>query len=196
MKTIMRISIIIVISLFLIWIAITIWVQSEGGKCIQHFGSTEAVKKALIVYDPDPFYNFDQQLCETFGRTLASDNWYTTVATVKAAKEINISSFDLYVFCANTYNWEPDWSIEKFIIRNGSLYKKKVVAVTLGAGLTERSKHTLEVLIRGKGSILVDSKSFWLYKPNDASRKNESNVKVAKELVQKWVIELNGSNKL
>lgn len=196
MKTIIRTSIIIVGSLFLIWSAITIWAQSEGKKSIKHFGRAQSIKKALIVYDPDPFYNFDQQICETFAKTLTHYNWHTTVATVKAAKEINISSFNLYVFCANTYNRDPDWSIDKFIIRNGSLYKKKVVAVTLGAGSTERSKHTLEVLIRGKGSILVDSKSFWLYKPNDVSRKNESNVKVANESVQKWVIELNESNKL
>jgi hypothetical protein len=64
MKTIMRISIIIVTFLFLIWIAITIWVQSEGEKSIQYFGSTEAIKKALIVYDPDPFYNFVKPLGE------------------------------------------------------------------------------------------------------------------------------------
>lgn len=45
MKTIMRISVIIITSLFLIWIAITIWVRSEGKKSIKHFGSAEAIKK-------------------------------------------------------------------------------------------------------------------------------------------------------
>jgi hypothetical protein len=196
MKTMMKITIIIIASIFLIWIVATIWTQVEGPGRIRHFGSTVAIKKALIIYDPDPFYNFDEQICETFARTLSDNNWYATVATVKSARKMDISSFDLYVLCANTYNWDPDWSIDRFIMRNGSLYKKKVVAITLGAGSTERSQETLETLIKGKGSILIDSKSFWLYKPNDESRLNESNVKVANELVKKWVIDLNETNKL
>lgn len=192
----MKITIIIIASIFLLWLIVTIWTQVEGPRKIKHFGSTVAIKKALIVYDPDPFYNFDEQVCETFGKTLAENDWLVTVATVKFARKMDTSSFDLYVFCANTYNWDPDWSIDRFIVRNGDLYRKNVVAITLGAGSTERSQKTLEVLIKGKGSILIDSKSFWLYKPNDQSRLKESNVKVANELVQKWVNELKESGKL
>ena len=192
----MKITFIVIALILLIWIIITIWAQAEGPEKAKYFGSTESAKKALIVYDPDPFYNFDEQVCGTFGQTLAKNGWFATVATVKSAREMDISSFDLYVFCANTYNWDPDWSIDRFILRNGDLYRKNVVAITLGAGSTERSKQTLEFLIKGKGSILLDSKSFWLYKPNDESRKNESNVEVAHELVRKWVVELNESGKL
>ncbi|WP_310556953.1 hypothetical protein [Flavobacterium sp.] len=182
--------ILLITTLLLIWITTTIWAQAEGPEITQQFGEQTATKSALIVYDADPFFNFDQQVCTTFAKTLAEKDWLVTVATVKAAKKMNISSYNLYVFCANTYNWDPDWAIDRFIIRNGDLFEKNVVAITLGSGSTARSQKSLEILIKGKSANLIDSKSFWLLKPNDESRTKESNVKVANEMVEKWVLQL------
>lgn len=193
MKKILKMFITIIGIIAIAWIGITIWVQAEGKSKIKKFGINTATKKALIIYDPDPFYNLDEQVCESFASVLVNYDWQITIATVKAAKKINTSSYDLYVFCANTYNWDPDWAISKFIQRSGNLYQKNVVAITLGAGATKRSQKALEMLITGKSSRLLGSKSYWLLKPNDESEDKESNVKIANELVKKWAIELNKS---
>jgi hypothetical protein len=193
MKKIVKIVSIIVLVMLILWFAITIWVQAEGAARIKVFGNEKSSKKALIIYDPDPFYNLDQQVCESFANALKDNDWQITVATVKAIKKTNVSSFNLYVFCANTYNWEPDWSVSRYIKRSGSLYNKNVVAITLGAGSTEHSQKALEVLIKSKSSILLGSKSFWLLKPNDETRTKESNIKIVNEQVKKWALELNES---
>ena len=193
MKKIVKIFLIVILFILLIWIATTIWAQAEGTAKIEIIGNEKSSKKALIVYDPDPFYNLDQQVCESFANTLKDYDWRVTVGTVKAIKKTNISSYDLYVFCANTYNWDPDWSVSRYIQRSKDLYKKNVVAITLGAGSTERSQKSLEVLIKGKSVKLLGSKSFWLLKPNDETRTDVSNIKIVNEQVGKWALELNDS---
>ena len=173
-----------------IWIMLSLFVQMEGPYRKKEIGNKDARIKVLIVYDPDPFYNLDQQLCESFGKVLAANNFNVTIASVVATKELQIDLYSLYVICANTYNWDPDWAIIKFINKESSLLDKKVVALTLGAGSTKHSQKTLEKLIKHKKALLIDSKSFWLHKPNDETRLTESNVKVAQEKIEKWALEI------
>ena len=52
------------------------------------------------------------------------------VATVAAANGLKNQSLDLYVFCANTYNWRPDWPVSRFINKPHPLKGKPVVAIT------------------------------------------------------------------
>ena len=173
-----------------IWIMLSLFVQMEGPYRKKEIGNKDARIKVLIVYDPDPFYNLDQQLCESFGKVLAANNFNVTIASVVATKELQTDIYSLYVICANTYNWDPDWAIIKFINKESSLLDKKVVALTLGAGSTKHSQKTLEKLIIHKKALLIDSKSFWLNKPNDETRLTESNVKVAQEKIEKWALEI------
>ena len=169
---------------------LTLWVQKEGPIYKIEMGSKTAPNKVLIVYDPDPFYNLDQQICNSFGQILANHNFKVTIASVAATKELNLSSYELYVICSNTYNWDPDWAIVRFIDKDVTLTNKKVVAITLGAGATTHSQKILEKIIKHKNAILIDSKSFWLNKPNDENRLKESNVKVALEKIEKWALEI------
>lgn len=57
--------------LVLIWILLTFWVEVNGKKVKEELGEAISFKRALIVYDPDPFYNFDKQICKAFENTLA-----------------------------------------------------------------------------------------------------------------------------
>jgi hypothetical protein len=168
------------------WTVLTFWVESKGPARSVELGGSQNGQRALIVYDPDPFYNLDQQVCEAFGQSLANNGWKVMVATVTAVNKKQTDHFDLYVFCANTYNWSPDWSVRDFIIDNQSLDKKNIVAITLGAGTTGRSKRILESLIKDKHANLIDSRAFWLWRPNDESAIQESNVVMAVNLTKEW----------
>jgi len=177
--------------LLLGWLALTLWVEQEGSLKSMEIGSAASGRVALVVYDPDPFYNFDQQLCEAFADALADKGWRITISSVSAAKRLADNSFDLYVICANTYNWSPDWATCKLIETKLPLEEKKVVAITLGAGSTGRSQRVFETLIKSRKAILIDSRSFWLWRPNDeALLPRESNIILALNLARDWANEI------
>lgn len=182
MKKFMKMILKILIIILAIWIVLTIISEAEGKKYMFEFGEKKDSLKVLIVYDPDPFYNLDQQVCESFAKSIAANGWFAQVASVSAAKQIDASQYNLYVFCANTYNWSPDWAITGFIKKNVSLKNKNVVAITLGGGSTERSKTVFEKLIKEQGADLIGSQTYWLWRPNDESQPTKSNVKVAVEM--------------
>lgn len=178
------------LAILIIWIVLTVWVEKEGPYDKWNMGNLDAPKKALILYDQDPFYNLDQQICESVGRALADNGFNVTIATVAAVKDVKTTDFQLYVFCANTYNWEPDWAICRAIDKQIPIAGKEVIAITLGAGSTRNSQKAFENLIKSKKANLLGSKSFWLWKPNDASRTEESNVKVAVEMSKEWATKI------
>ncbi len=180
----------LILAISIVWTLLTFWAEKKGQNRLSQFGTAGEKNTALIVYDPDPFYNLDQQICESFGRVLADSGFAVTIATVSAAKELPDSSANLYVFCANTYNWYPDRAISRFVKNHSYLAGKNVVAITLGAGSTGHSQQIFEDIIKKKKAHLVGSKTYWLWRPNDKTRIKESNVKVAVEMVRKWAMEM------
>ena len=186
MKKIKKIMLWTIIIIAGIWTLLTLFVEITGPKKLSLFGNENNVLKAIIVYDPDPFYNLDQQVCESFAKALAAKGWFVQVLSVKAAKEIKVVQCNLYVCCANTYNWAPDWAITGFIKKNINFKNQNVVAITLGGGSTERSQKIFENLIKEQGANLLASKTWWLWRPNDKTRLKESNTKVTVEMAAKF----------
>jgi hypothetical protein len=182
----MRRMIITVITITVLWIILTIIAESTGGRESWKLGNVNSSKKALVIFSPDPFYNLDEQVCKSFGKALAENGYYVNINTVAAATRLKDSSYNLYVFCANTYNLRPDWAVSNYIQKDISIKGKPVIAITLGAGSTAISKRTLERLIFLKGGNLLSSRTFWLWKPNDETRSKESNVDVAVSMAYTW----------
>lgn len=168
-----------------VWGLLTLWVEKQGPARTWDFGRS-GERTALLVYDPDPIYNLDEQVCKAFAQSLSEKGWYAGVKTVSAAAGVSTANYDLVVFCANTYNWAPDWAITRFIRRNDGLQGRNVVAITLGSGSTHQSKRKMEALLRAQHARLVDSRTFWLMRPNDESRSGEKNVAVALSMVHQW----------
>jgi hypothetical protein len=168
------------------WGALTLVAEIRGPKKSWDLGDSSAKESVLIVYDPDPFYDLDQQVCLAFADVLTNEGMKVKVASVSAAEESNFSNFNGYVFCANTYNWAPDWALTKYIENQESLNKKPVIAITLGSGSTKRSQTKLEQLVIRKGGNIIDSHSLWLMRPNDEARMEEPNIQVAISIVRNW----------
>lgn len=181
----MRILLYIGISLAAVWILLTLWVQRTGPGKTWEFGHANIGPSVLVIFNPDPFYNLDEQICLSLARALAENKFRVQVATVAAARKME-NQADIFVLCANTYNWQPDRPISHFIRKHLALKGKNVVAVTLGAGSTGTSQQNFERLIKEQGANVVSSKSFWLLKPNDETRMKDSNVNVATEMSYKW----------
>ena len=186
MNKLLRVTGIIALAVGAAWTLLTVWAQSPGPKRSWKLGNPQAPKRALIVYDPDPFYNLDEQVCRAFGQALADKGMQVTVATVRAARDLPEQAPDLYVFCANTYNWAPDRSVRDYIGQQENLSGKPVVAITVGSGGTANAQQALEELILARKATLLGSRSLWLMKPNDEARTQESNVAVAVSLAHAW----------
>jgi hypothetical protein len=185
MKTIVK----WIVAVLFIWIVLTVWVEKEGPPDKWNMGNLNASKKALILYDPDPFYNLDQQICESIGSVLSNHDYNVTIATVSGIKDTKTNDYQLYVFCANTYNWQPDWAICKAISKM-TIADKETIAITVGAGSTKHSQKVFEKLIKSKKANLLDSKSFWIWKPNDEARTKQSNVKMAVQISKEWATKI------
>jgi menaquinone-dependent protoporphyrinogen IX oxidase len=139
----MRKALLTLLGIVLSWTIITIWVQLWDKSPSLKMTSAIGNKKALIVYNPDPIYNFDEQICRAFAEGIKENGYSAEVATHKQTPE-TLESFDLLVFCANTYNWAPDWKITSLINAHPEISGKPCIAITLGAGSTERAKRLLE----------------------------------------------------
>lgn len=163
----------------LVWTALTIVAEKEGKATIYSIGEPTAGQKALLVYDPDPFYNFDEQICKSFANGLASVGWLSKITTVAATTDLKTENFDLYVFCANTYNWNPDRILSDYIKQHKFLKNKNTIAITLGSGSTKRSQRILERIIQKKEANLIGSRSYWLIRPNNEIISDTSNVRTA-----------------
>jgi flavorubredoxin len=186
MKRFFRVLAWILGPILFIWLVMTLWVQQ--GRPVASWSVTpeEVGKRALILYNPDPIYNLDAQLARAFSEGLEKSGWASTVTSYETVSDSVAPRYDLYVIIANTYNWAPDWPTRHFIERTRWLQGSSVVALTLGSGATERSMKLLEEVLNSQGVKLVDSRTFWLLRPNDESRMEESNVKVARDLVREW----------
>lgn len=184
----MQFSLIILTTILLGWGVLTLYVEKQGPSKLWHLGN-KAGKKILILYDADPFYNLDEQVCLSLGKAFADKGMRATIITVAAASRVE-ETYDLYVYCANTYNWMPDWAVTNYIKKQSSIKGRPVVALTLGAGSTEHSQKVLEKLIIDQGGILLASHPLWLLRPNDESKMDKSNVGVAVDIAYQWGVQI------
>ncbi len=163
------------------WAMLTILAQQERPAEIVFIGDAEpGGKEAVMIYNPDIFYNLDEQVCRAMAGGLAPYGWRSRLMGVRDARETDLSEFKLVVFCANTYNWAPDRPVSNFIRLADDLKGKQVVAITLGSGSTGRAQRLLESLLEAKGAMVMASEAMWLMKPNEPAGSQGSNVASAR----------------
>ncbi len=163
--------------------------RTSDGERIE-MGMPDASLRALILYNPDSFYNLDVQLCSTFGEQLTASGWGVIISPYSKLRSDDQDKADMLVICSNTYNFAPDDPTMDFLRGNDRLQDMPVVALTLGSGSTRRAQRLLEQEIEASGAVCSGSRSFWLMKPNNVYRMDEDNVKVAIDMVKEFAIEV------
>ena len=48
------------------WVILTLWAQTSGPNFIERLEIADGVPQALVVFDPDPIYNLDEQVCRAY----------------------------------------------------------------------------------------------------------------------------------
>ena len=176
-----------IIGITLFWMGLTLWVNMSSDQPVITIGDNTE-KKVMIFFNPDPISDMDEQVCKAIAESL-SVNATVEIITPSQIPHAVASSYDLHIFCSNTYNLEPDKGVIK-AIKALDIENKDVVAITLGAGSTEASEKKLIKLLNSKQANLLHSKTYWLLKPNDENRQDEDNVEVAVEMAQAFGKEL------
>jgi hypothetical protein len=144
------------------WIVLTIWVERTAQASMRSIGDAPSGPRALIVYDPDPIYDLDAQVCRAFAEGLAERGFQSTVATVARSDRWVLRP--PRVLCEHVQLAAGSCGGRGFI-EELDLVGKPVVAITLGAGSTEVSQRMLEEIIKGKHAELLGSRSFWIIAP-------------------------------
>ena len=175
----------ITLGLLALWVLITVVTQFTGKADSLAIGDLlTAQKTAVIIYNPDPFYDFDRQICESFAEGLAKEGVASLILPTNQFKGMT-QDYSLYVFCANTYNYAPDWNISR-LIRKMDLNDKPTVAITVGAGTTNQAQRKLENRLLKQKAKLIDSRTYWVLRPNEDSRIEEDNVVVARDMADQF----------
>lgn len=190
MKKRIRTSLYVIAGIAVFWTALTIWAEVAGKQQVKEVVAEEGNLTALILYNPDPIYNLDEQVCISFAEGLQELGISSKIVTNKKASQFSEDTYDLYVFCANTYNFSPDRGILKAIDKFGDLEGQPVVAITLGSGSTDRSQRKFEEFLNDKKVNLLRSRTYWLMRPNDESKMEESNIKIAVDLSKELALSL------
>ena len=68
MKKPFRILLYIVVLSSVVWILLTLWVQRTSANKTWQLGNAAKGPLALIVFNPDPIYNLDEQISLAFGQ--------------------------------------------------------------------------------------------------------------------------------
>lgn len=87
-KKTLRVLLLTVAALLVGWGVLTLYVELPGPAKQWTIGD-ENGKNVLIVFDPDPFYDLDEQVCMALADGLAEQAVSIKIATVTAARSID-----------------------------------------------------------------------------------------------------------
>jgi hypothetical protein len=179
------IAIIIVVT----WTIATYYVEQEGPIVFDDNSMSNEGRQALIVYDPDPVVHQDAEICQLISKGLLEANWNTTLASVQGIEDVGLDRYDLFVICANAYNFGPDRIVKNFISGGSFLKNKHVAVLAVGKLGHTKAQKELEKLVLSEGGILLDSQAL----ESILTSKQESNKigQKATTIVRNWALRQN-----
>jgi flavorubredoxin len=119
----------------------------------------------LLVYHPGKS-GYQKLITQAFSDGLVSNGWRVEVTTASKEAPTNLSTYDLLVLSAPTYDWEPAKTIQRYLERLGDLEGQSTVVIVSAAGKSTRSLPFMEDLVREANGNLVASYTLWTLVPN------------------------------
>jgi hypothetical protein len=164
--------------------AVTIYVERQAD--YQHEVLSQGGKaRALVLYHPSRDAHFSDDLSLALAEGLASVGFSVDRETLTRATPPEPEDYVLIAVVSNTYWWTPDRPTWQFLQR-ARFDGHYAVGLIGGAGATGRSQRMLDAALRGTGAKLIQTRSFWLMRPNDEARGKGSNRAVALQLARQF----------
>ena len=154
-------------ALCVVWYGlISYWVNREVTSELQVLNPEGSTGTALVVYHPGKS-SFQRDVSYAFSEGLVAKGWRVEITTASSQAPADLSSYDLLVLGAPTYDWLPARRIQTYVTSVGDLAGKPTVTIISGAGHTALSQPAMEKLVLDAGGELVESLAVWSMAPID-----------------------------
>jgi hypothetical protein len=166
---------------------ITVMVELEGAYQQESLGG-EGPAKALVLFHPSRDARFSDELSLALSDGLKEAGFSVERATLTQDTPGAPKEYALIAVVSNTYWWTPDLPTLHYLAR-ARLDGIAAIGLIGGAGATGRSRQMLDDALRQTGAKVIQTRSFWLFRPNDETRMSEDNRAVARELAKRFGLE-------
>lgn len=137
-------------------------------------------KRALVLYHPSRDAHFSEELSLAVAAGFKAAGLSVERATMSNRTPADPQGYAIIAVVSNTYFWTPDLPTLRYLKR-ATLDSVPAIGVIGGAGSTGRSQRLLAAALRRTGARVLDTRSFWILRPNDESRIHEPNRAVARD---------------
>jgi len=176
-----------VVLLAVVVLVATLLVEREADYVHDYLGGC-GPSRALVLYHPSREAHFADELSVAVARGLRRGGLAVERATLTSQTPADPAGYVLIAVVSNTYFWTPDRPTRDYLKR-AKLDGTPAIGLMAGAGATGRAERLLREALLGTGAGSVDTRSFWLWRPNDEGRTRESNRAVALDEAERFAFE-------
>ena len=168
----------------------TIIVERESEYAVETVSASGKLR-ALVLYHPSRDAHFSDDLSLALARGLAAAGFAVDRATFNSQTPPHPDQYAVIGIVSNTYFWTPDRPTLNYLER-ARLQGVAAIGIMGGAGATGRSERVLREAIAATGATVLQTRSFWLLRPNDESRMDDPNRQVAVDAATRLGRDLGG----
>lgn len=150
--------------------------------------SSNGSATALLLFHPSRDARFSDDLSLALADGLKAAGFSVHRATTTRHTPDAPNDYALVAVVCNTYWWSPDLPTQRYLAR-ARFNDIPAIGLIGGAGATGRSEQMLKDALQQTGAKVLQTRSFWIMRPNDEDRSNEPNRQVALQLARQLGME-------
>lgn len=179
-----KIALVLVLVLLAGWIGISVIVELDGAYIHEELGGGSR-GRALVLFHPSRDAHFSDEISMALVEGFKEAGLTVERATLTRETPAHPEGYAIIGVVSNTYYWTPDLPTLRYLER-ARLDGVRVIGVIGGAGSTGRSQRLLDEALRRTGAAVLQTRAFWLWRPNDESRLDQPNREVALQLAREF----------
>lgn len=183
-----RIALVIALVVVSSWVIMSIAVQVEATYRLEPLGGGIGEARALVLFHPSRDAHFSDELSLAVAQGFMAAGFTVDRATTTSDTPARPDGYSLIAVVGNTFYWTPDLPTLRYLKR-AELRGITAVGLIGGGGATGRSQRLLEAALQATGATVLDTRSFWRWRPNDETRMEEPNHQVALDLATAFGLE-------
>lgn len=169
-----------------LWVALSVVVELDG-RAMEETLNEGTNGRALVLFHPSLDARFADDLSLAVAEGFQSAGFTVRRATLTSQVADRPQGLAIVAVVSNTYYWTPDLPTLRYL-RRAHLDATEVIGLIGGAGSTGRSERVLNEALRRAGGQHVETRSFWLARPNDETRPDVSNREVALDRARQFAL--------
>jgi hypothetical protein len=143
---------------------------------------------ALVLFHPSRDAHFSDELSLALADGLQAAGFSVHRETLTKNTPNASKGYALVAVVCNTYWWSPDLPTLRYLAW-ARLDDIPTIGLIGGAGATGRSEQMLKDALQQARSKVLQTRSFWIFRPNDETRSSEPNRQVALQLAKQLGLE-------